>query len=309
MMDLPSSIIPDKRPAVLIYQVFNLNSLSIIFFIAVIALVEIKFDFTEKMAGDFLKWNNHKRQKLGRMWNVERQNVTAMGQLSELIIEKEEKRKRIETIENFSELFEFLKTDRLIRLTKGQFVKIYSSLPSTIANKIIDPYNLINYFHRSDWVKTFVFQKETGTEIVMVDGQFGVLKSILVSGKDANFLENFGKTIPTSLENLEELSSRIYDVSEFMDAIYKMRHSARDKIIYDPFNFLRWGNSLKRVGISEISEDNLVKIGFEIHTLNKKEVVIVYVDDFLISNLIQHLSGEELVSADDFLQDELTDNL
>ena len=72
----------------------------IIFFIAVIVLVEIKFDFTEKMAGDFLKWNNHKRQKLGRMWNVERQNVTAMGQLSELIIEKEEKRKRIENLTN-----------------------------------------------------------------------------------------------------------------------------------------------------------------------------------------------------------------
>ncbi len=308
-MDVPSSIIPDKRPAVWIYQVFNLNSFLIIFFIAAIVLVEVKFDFMEKMTGDFLKWNNHKRQKLGRMWNVERQSITAMGHLSELIIEKEEKRKRIETIENFSELFEFLKTDRLIRLTKGQFVKIYSSLPSTISNKIIDPYNLINYFHRSDWVKTFVFQKETGIEIVMVDGRFGILKSILISGKDANYLENYGKIIPTSLENIEELSSRIYDVSEFMEAIYKMRQSARDKIIYNPFNFLRWGNRLKRVGISEISEDNLVQIGFEIHTLNKKEVVIVYVDDFLISNLIQYLSGEELAPADDFLQDELADDL
>ena len=308
-MDLPTSIIPDKRPSVWIYQIFNLNSLIIISFITIIVLVEIKFDFTEKMTGDFLKWNNHKRQKLGRMWNAERQSVTAMGQLSELIVEKEEKRKRIETIEIFSELFEFLKKDRLIRLTKEQFVKIYSSLPSTISNKIIDPYNLINYFHRSDWVKTFVFQKETGIEIVMVDGKFGVLKSILISGKDANYLENFGKTIPTSLENLEELSSRIYDISEFMDAIYKMSQSARDKILYDPINFLRWGNRLKRVGISEISEDNLVKIGFEIHTLNKKEVVIVYVDDFLISNLIQHLSGEELVAADDFLREELTEDL
>ncbi len=308
-MDLPTSIIPDKRPSVWIYQIFNLNSLIIISFITIIVLVEIKFDFTEKMTGDFLKWNNHKRQKLGRMWNAERQSVTAMGQLSELIVEKEEKRKRIETIEIFSELFEFLKKDRLIRLTKEQFVKIYSSLPSTISNKIIDPYNLINYFHRSDWVKTFVFQKETGIEIVMVDGKFGVLKSILISGKDANYLENFGKTILTSLENLEELSSRIYDVSEFMDAIYKMSQSARDKILYDPINFLRWGNRLKRVGISEISEDNLVKIGFEIHTLNKKEVVIVYVDDFLISNLIQHLSGEELVAADDFLREELTEDL
>ena len=88
-----------------------------------------------------------------------------------------------------------------------------------------------------------------------------------------------------------------------------MSQGARDKILYDPFNFLRWANRLKRVGISEISEDNLVKIGFEIHTLNKKEVVIVYVDDFLISNLIQYLSGEELVAADDFLQEELTDDL
>ena len=301
MANLISPIIPDKRPSVWFYQFFNLSSFIIFFFIAVIVLLEVKFDFIEKMTGDFLKWNNQKRQKLGRMWNIEQQNVVALGQLNELIIEKEEKRKKIETIESFSELFASLKTDRLIQLTKEQFIKIYGSLPETISSKIIDPYKLINYFHRSDWVKTFVFQKETGIEIVMVDGRFGVLKSIMISGNDANYLANFGRTVPSSLENLKELSSRIYDVSEFMDALYKMRKDERDKIIYNPFNFLRWESRFKRVGISEISENNLVQIGFEVHTLNKKEVVIIYVDDFLISSLIQHLAGaEESMPADDF---------
>ena len=303
MTDLPPAIIPDKRPAVWFYQILNLNFLVIFSLTLVIILIEVKFDVMEKMTGDFLRWNNHNRQKLGRLWDVKQQSVAAMGQLNELVIDKEEKRKKIETIENFGKLFEFLKTDRLIQLTKEQFVKIYNSLPSAISGKIIDPYNLINFFHRSDWIKTFVFQKETGIEIVMVDGLYGVLKSILISEKDASYLVNFGKTVSTSLEGIEELSSRIYDVSEFMDALSQMREDEQDKIIYNPYNFLRWGSRLKRVGISEISEDNLVQIGFEIHTLNKKEVVIVYVDDFLITSLIQHLSGEEVpVPAGDFLQ-------
>lgn len=293
MTDLSPPIIPSKRSAVWLYKIFNLNSFIILCSIVIIILVEIRFDFMEKMVGDYLKWHNSERQKLGRMWNVEQQSVAAMGQLNELLIEKEEKQKKTEKIESFRELIEHLKTDRLITLTKEQFVKIYSRLPSTISSKIIDSYNLINYFHRSNWAKTFIFQKETGIEIIMVDGRYGMLKNILISEKDANYLANFGKTVATSLENMEELSSRIYDIREFMDALYKMSEDERNRIIYNPINLLSWGNRLKRVGISEISEDNLVQIGFEIHSFNKKEVVIVYIEDFLILSLIQHLAGEE----------------
>lgn len=286
------SITHFKKPSVWPYQIFNLNSFLILFFLVIILLVEVKFDLIEKMLGNFLKWHNQERQKLGRIWDIEQQNVAAMGQLNELLIEKEKKREKIGEVESFRELSELLKTDRLITLTKDQFIKIYSRLPSTISSKIIDPYDLIKYFHRSDWVKTFVFQKETGIEIIMIDGLYGVLNSILISGKDEKYLANFGKSIATSLENLEELSNRIYDVGEFMEAFYKMSQDERNKIVLNPFDFLNWGNRLKRVGISEISEDNLVQIGFEIHTSNKKEVVIVYIEDYLISNLIQLLTDK-----------------
>lgn len=288
-----------KRPAVWFYHIFNLNSLVIFSFIVFVLLTEIQFDFIEKMAGNFLKWHNQERQKLGRMWNLEQQSVEARGQLSELLIKKEEKQKQLGNIESFRELLNILKTDRLLSLTKEQFTKIYNRLPSNIASKIIDPYDLVNYFYRSNWIKTFIFRKNTGIEIVMVDAHYGVLNSILISGKDSSYLANFEKTISTSLENIEELNNRIYDVREFMDALYEMSYEERSKIIYSPFNILRWQNRLKRIGISEISEDNLVQIGFELHTLDKKEVVIVYLDDFLISSLIQNLTGEKKSLTDD----------
>lgn len=305
MTNYPSSIIPDKRPAVWFYHFINLNSLTIFFFIFFIALVEVKFDFIEKMTGDFLRWNNTKREKLGRVWNVEQQSIAAMGHLNELLIEKEEKQKKVETIDHFSDLFVFFKTDRLISLSNEQFLKIYKNLPSNLSDKIIAPYDLLNYFHRSNWEKTFLFQKETGVEIVLVDDQYGVLKSILISKKDANYLSNFGRTVFASLEKLEEFSNRIYDVNEFMDALYKMKQGDRYKIIYNPFVFLSWGSDLKRIAISDISEDNLVQVGFEIHSSNKKKVVIIYVDDFLISNLIQILAGEvETTPVENALRDD-----
>lgn len=290
MTNLSASLTEPQKPSVWFYQIFNFNSFFIFIFLTTIFLTEVKFDLIEKMAGNFLKWHNHERQKLGRIWDIELQNIEALGQLNELLIKKEKKRERIGGVENFLELFELLKTDPLITLTKDQFIKIYNRLPSTISSNIIAPYDLIRYFHRSGWVKTFVFQKGTGIEIIMIDRQYGVLNSILISERDTKYLANFGKSISTSLENLEELSSRIFDASEFIEALYRMSPEARNKIIPNPFDFLAWGNRLKRIGISEISEDNLVQMGFEIHTSSEKKVVIIYVDDYLISSLIQLLA-------------------
>ncbi len=293
MAILTPSIIPNKKPTVWFFKIFNLNSIGIFFFLFALAFFEIKLNLLEKMGGSFLKWHNHERQKLGRMWDLKEKSVVAMGQLNELLIEKEKKREKIKDIESFNELFDLLKTDRLISLTKNQFIRIYKSLPLIISNKIIAPDDLINYFHRSDWDKTFIFKRENNLEIIMVDGNYGVLNSILISEKNAKYLANFKKTLHTSLENIEELSSRIYDVREFMEALYKMSQAERNKFIYNPSEFLGWENRLKRIGISEISENNLVQIGFEIHSFNKKKVVIIYLDDYLIYNLIQHLTGKE----------------
>jgi len=293
MAILTPSIIPIKKPTVWFFKIFNLNSIGIFFFLFVLSFFEIKLNLLEKMGGSFLKWHNHERQKLGRMWDLKEKSVVAMGQLNELLIEKEKKREKIKDIESFNELFEFLKTDRLISLTKNQFIRIYRRLPLITSNKIIAPDDLINYFHRSDWDKTFIFKKENNLEIIMVDGNYGVLNSILISEKNAKYLANFNKTLHTSLENIEELSSRIYDVREFMEALYKMSQAERNMVIYDPSEFLGWENRLKRIGISEISENNKVQIGFEIHSLNEKKVVIIYVDDYLIYNLIQHLTDKE----------------
>lgn len=293
MAILTPSIIPIKKPTVWFLKIFNLNSIGIFFFLFALAFFEIKLNLLEKMGGSFLKWHNHERQKLGRMWDLKEKSVVAMGQLNELLIEKEKKREKIKDIESFNELFDLLKTDRLISLTKNQFIRIYKRLPLIISNKIIAPDDLINYFHRSDWDKTFIFKRENNLEIIMVDGNYGVLNSILISEKNAKYLANFKKTLHTSLENIEELSSRIYDVREFMEALYKMSQAERNKFIYNPSEFLGWENRLKRIGISEISENNLVQIGFEIHSFNKKKVVIIYLDDYLIYNLIQHLTGKE----------------
>ncbi len=293
MAILTPSIIPIKKPTVWFLKIFNLNSIGIFFFLFALAFFEIKLNLLENMGGSFLKWHNHERQKLGRMWDLKEKSVVAMGQLNELLIEKEKKREKIKDIESFNELFDLLKTDRLISLTKNQFIRIYKRLPLIISNKIIAPDDLINYFHRSDWDKTFIFKRENNLEIIMVDGNYGVLNSILISEKNAKYLANFKKTLHTSLENIEELSSRIYDVREFMEALYKMSQAERNKFIYNPSEFLGWENRLKRIGISEISENNLVQIGFEIHSFNKKKVVIIYLDDYLIYNLIQHLTGKE----------------
>jgi len=293
MAILTPSIIPNKKPTVWFFKIFNLNSMGIFFFLFALAFFEIKLNLLEKMGGSFLKWHNHERQKLGRMWDLKEKSVVAMGQLNELLIEKEKKREKIKDIESFNELLDLLKTDRLISLTKNQFIRIYKRLPLIISNKIIAPDDLINYFHRSDWEKTFIFKRESNIEIMMVDGNYGVLNSILISEKNAKYLANFKKTLHTSLENIEELSSRIYDVREFMEALYKMSQAERNKFIYNPSEFLGWENRLKRIGISEISENNLVQIGFEIHSFNKKKVVIIYLDDYLIYNLIQHLTGKE----------------
>ncbi len=293
MAILAHSTIPNKKPTVWFYKIFNLNSMGIFIFLSVLVFFEIELNLLEKMGGSFLKWHNHERQKLGRMWDLKEKSVVAMGQLNELLIEKEKKREKIKDIDSFHELFDLLETDRLISLTKNQFIRIYQDLPPIISNKIIGSDDLINYFHRSDWDKTFIFKKVNNFEIIMVDGNYGVINSILISEKNSKYLANFKKTMHTSLENIEALSSRIYDVREFMEALYKMSQEERNKVIYSPSEFLGWGNRLKRIGISEISENNLVQIGFEIHSSDNKKVVIIYVDDYLIYNLIQHLTGIE----------------
>ena len=141
------------------------------------AFISLEFyaNLFEKSVGYYLKWQNHKRPQLGRMWERDRQSLIAQAQIQSIRSSLDSQEENASVISSLKQLFENVSPGFPLVVTREKFLYLYFDFPGLGSEQIISPYDLINLDSGKNWER--VLLKRFGPWITL---QFLDLKNIPV---------------------------------------------------------------------------------------------------------------------------------
>lgn len=281
------------RISLFLYRYFN--SFCVLVLAALLVFFEIQTSFSEKLLGYYLYWQNNSRPKIGRMWEFQNKNISALGSIEEVVDNLKEVKSQVRDISTFRDLFVLINKEGDLAVSRSQFFTLQENLPLELSEIFFPPDYLLYLFYNSGWDRTFFIKGDMEIEVLLVDSDNRVLKKTTVDREQINLIKFIGETVVKPLNKIPEFKNRIYSVKEFFSGLQRMNEFSRSKILQDPDRFFKWGDRLKRVGISEFSRSGWIKIGYELENGLKKETAIFELNEFLVYELMDHINpGEEV---------------
>ena len=134
----------------------NLNGIVFIATLLVIISLEIFGKVIERGVGHYLKWENHKRPQLGRIWERDREKIVAQKKIESILTSLDSQEKSSESIQSFKELFEQLNPSVPQMVSRKKFLELYFNYPEQLARKIISPLELLDIDSDRDWQRVLL---------------------------------------------------------------------------------------------------------------------------------------------------------
>jgi hypothetical protein len=106
--------------------------------------LEFNANLFEKSVGYYLKWQNHKRPQLGRIWERDRQSLIAQAQIQSIRSSLDIQEENTSGISSLKQLFENISPGFSLVVTREKFLHLYFDFPGLGSEQIISPYDLIN---------------------------------------------------------------------------------------------------------------------------------------------------------------------
>ncbi|MDZ7260986.1 MAG: hypothetical protein ONB05_02545 [candidate division KSB1 bacterium] len=248
-------------------KLIHKNTIIALASILILLVIEFQFDLIEMVVGQLLDWSNPIRPKMGTLWSLEKKDQSALSQLQTIpAVIPQEPREVLNELETVDELRAVLDTRGQVVISQRQFLKLYTQMPHSLAQEIVSPFDLLTIAHSGRWRWTKIIKGESeisGEElrIYFLDDENQL---IMDSYPPLSIFYLPSESGPVSLEELSEFKDRIITADQFYAAFNSLSVSLKVQIINNPFQLLRWGDNLKRVGISRYLRDSSISIGFEV---------------------------------------------
>jgi len=273
-------------------KLFSKNVIGFFLLILIFVIIELLFDVIEIALGEIIDWTNPLRPTTGAVWTLEYKDENASRQLQTIIEEMPEKKPELMDIDSFDELNQILDEQEEVIIGKDNFLDIYTQLPREFAQEIMSPFDMIPLARGDTWVKTKIVKGENELRIYLMDAADQLIRDCYPS------LSKYHKTMlikgshGLTLEQLDEFDGRVVSGDEFYQAFNSLPLSRKVYIMNDPFQLLKWGDSLKNVAISRYVVDGGVKIGFEVSISNGTlpEVHQYYASEIAVTYLINRIN-------------------
>jgi len=223
------------------------------------------------------------------MWEFHDKNTAALGRIEEVVSNLKEVKSQVRDIATFRKLFSLIEKEGNLSISKSQFVTLQKNLPAELSEIFFPPFLILSLLHNSSWDRTFFIKDDMEVEVLLVDAENRVLKKTSVDREQMELLKFVGASVEKPLDEIAEFKNRIYSAAEFFSGLQRIDVYSRTKILQDPARFLKWGNRLKRVGLSEFSRSGWIKIGYELDNGLRKKTVCFELDEFLVYELMDQL--------------------
>ena len=271
-----------------ICSVLNLAVLSVT---CIIVISEFRFDWCERLVGNYLSFTNDTRPENGAIWDAGRHMVNALQSLDQMALARESAGRTVRTADSFSDLAAKLGPGEWATLDKARFRELYLSLPPYRRRNVVDPVRLVWLLNGGVTDRIFCEGRMGGIKIFFIDTQNRVVQQVDL---DLQTLGNNGShaVIPGTLENAPEFFGRIYPASLFFTAVSRLPGDMRANLILDTEDLLSEKGLLGRVGVGNSAQDGFIRLGFEFHHLGESRVVEVKAREWAIWQLTLVLRGD-----------------
>ncbi|WP_020590240.1 hypothetical protein [Desulfobacter curvatus] len=272
-------------------RICSLLNLVILSITCIILVSEFRFDWCERLVGNYLSSTNDTRPENGAVWEAGQHMVNALQSLDRMALARESAGRTVRTAESFADLSVKLGPGEWATLDKDRFRELYLALPPYRRRNVVDPVRLVWLLNGGATDRIFCEGRMGGMKIFFIDTQNRVVQQVDL---DLQTLGNNGSqsVIPGTLDNAPEFFDRIYPASVFFSAVSRLPGDMRSDLIPDPEDLLSETGALDRVGVGNSAQDGFISLGFEFRHLGESRVVEVKAREWAVWQLTLVLKGD-----------------
>jgi hypothetical protein len=259
--------------------------------------LEFYTNLFEQSVGYYLKWQNHKRPQLGRMWERDRQSLVAQAKIKSIRSSLDLQEETALGISSFKHLFEGISPGFPLVVSREKFLQLYYDFPGQWSEQIISSYDLVDLDSKKTWDRVFLKRFGPWITLQFIDRQNIPIHELFLS-VDTLFEVQATRTVKRgTLEDAEFIANRIFSISEFLPVLKSLDTITQKAVFPEPRWFLGKNYHVTRVGISDFSAGELAQhllFGVEYDTDYYTGVLLIPVPMELANNMMSQIEKADL---------------
>jgi hypothetical protein len=269
-----------------------LRSVVLLLMMMAMAVTEFRFDWIERLVGNYLSTTNASRPESGAIWDQGHQTDSARQALSQYMSQVQTVQREARRAASLGQVVAGIDANQGAMISADHFIELYLKLPPILSHEIISPFTLLAYINSSKWRRTFFEQQDQQLAVYLLDDHNQVLHRLAIGPSMLGHIQRGEVAIQSSLYHLADFAAHIYPAAEFFKALNSLPESTRKGIITEPEELLRISGRIVRVGISDRSSGETVDLGFEVEELDDAKVILVQGQTDDVRRLIAVLEGQ-----------------
>jgi len=278
-------------------RVFALRPLLLLLIVSCIFILELRFDWIERILGSYLVATNSERPESGSIWEKSRQTRTAQQTLEKILTDRQTLQREARSAATFTQIAANVALGKGVMLSADHFRKLYSRLAPSVAHDIISPFELLGLISNGRWRRTYFEKSVTGLVIYLLDADNRVLRQLELDSVLLSQLKRGEVALAESLDQMPIFKNRIYPAEQFFDSLESFPEEVRRSMVPNPENLLEASGKIVRVGISDETLSGFIELGFEFFDGAQHQVVLVQGHEWAVWRLRSHLEGTDADKA------------
>ncbi len=267
------------------------------FFILLFLVLEFRFDIVERGLGLYLVWQNDGRQKVGRSWVAEQQQLLAGTNLEKFAREMRDRDRELNNLRTFPELVRLTARREQVVLPPEVFSRVYNSLPNFLNSLIVLPDSLL-YYRANGILENVVFnQSDAGLQVILLDDRNRILLNKILTPVQMDMLLNHGKRITLDVTTDERFSpERVFSLARFQELLDRLSYARKNDFLYALPAMVQYAGPAMKVAVSDRINDGLVQIAVAVDNI---EAYVYFIPEDWINDLILVLDEEDFIPDED----------
>ncbi len=272
-------------------RAFSFLNIAVFMITATFLVSELRFDWFENLVGSYLASTNEFRPKTGVIWEAGKHTTNAHEYLSKIIDKKEDTQHKVHKASSFLNLVSGILPGEWVTLEKNHFQTLYLTLEKPMADKIIEPAQLVWLLKGSMLDRIFCEGIPGGIKIYFIDSENRVIKQIDLEKQFILEIESGKQAVEGEFSGMEEFSGRIYTAENFFDAVFKLPPDILPDLMVNPEILLAQAGKIINIGIWNVSQNGYIKLGFEFEEQGAKKIVFIKGREWAVWQLSLYLQG------------------
>lgn len=278
-------------------SVFAARSVLLLMLVSCIFILELRFDWTERLIGTYLLTTNSKRPESGSIWEKSHQARAAQQTLEQILTDRQTLQREARNAATFTQIAASVAPGKGVMLSADHFRKLYLQLAPSFADDIVSPFDLLGIVSDGRWRRTYFEKSGDGLAVYLLDANNRVLQQLELNSALLSQLKRVEVSQTESLDQLPVFKNRIYSVEHFFNSLKAFPEEVRRSIVPHPEMLLEAAGHIVRVGISDETLSGFIELGFEFFDGTQKRVVVVQGHEWAVWRLRSHLEGTDRENA------------